>query len=184
MKSAVGILRTELNEFKGTFNGSRNQNQDVFEISRRSTESLMRLAETKITVAGDLRKEVAAALQKFVETTAALTRELNETKATIVNLRKELTETKNSSMEITRRLAKMMSSEMIAGNESSERLPTFNCKGKADGNYGDPSSKCSSKFYICAHGNVFQRSCSAGTVYRANTLQCDWPRNVPGCEWI
>lgn len=29
------------------------------EISRRSTESLMRLAETKITVAGDLRKEVA-----------------------------------------------------------------------------------------------------------------------------
>ncbi|XP_013793849.1 protein obstructor-E-like [Limulus polyphemus] len=38
------------------------------------------------------------------------------------------------------------------------------------------------KFYVCIEGTARPYGCQIGTVFKADTLQCDDPENVPGCE--
>lgn len=38
------------------------------------------------------------------------------------------------------------------------------------------------KFYVCIEGVARPYGCSLGTVFNVDTLQCDDPENVPGCE--
>lgn len=38
------------------------------------------------------------------------------------------------------------------------------------------------KFYVCIEGVARPYGCSFGTVFNVDTLQCDEPENVPGCE--
>jgi len=38
------------------------------------------------------------------------------------------------------------------------------------------------KFYVCIEGTARPYGCSLGTVFNVDSLQCDEPENVPGCE--
>ncbi|VDM38304.1 unnamed protein product [Toxocara canis] len=39
------------------------------------------------------------------------------------------------------------------------------------------------KFYQCAHGKWVSKDCPAGLAWNSDTATCDWPRNVPECNF-
>uniref|UniRef100_A0A915BQ46 Chitin-binding type-2 domain-containing protein n=1 Tax=Parascaris univalens TaxID=6257 RepID=A0A915BQ46_PARUN len=39
------------------------------------------------------------------------------------------------------------------------------------------------KFYQCAHGRWVSKECPAGLAWNSNVATCDWPRNVPECNF-
>lgn len=38
------------------------------------------------------------------------------------------------------------------------------------------------KYLLCANGETYILECGDGTVFNPALGNCDWPRNVPGCE--
>ncbi|VDK44781.1 unnamed protein product [Anisakis simplex] len=54
--------------------------------------------------------------------------------------------------------------------------------GGALGYRADPSN-CK-KFYQCAQGRWVSKDCPPGLVWNSNAVVCDWPRNVPECNFM
>jgi len=51
------------------------------------------------------------------------------------------------------------------------------CERKPNGLYADPED-CT-RFYQCANGEGFHKSCARGTLFDPEKLICDWPRGLP-----
>lgn len=47
------------------------------------------------------------------------------------------------------------------------------CKGKANGTFADPKDK--NKFYQCANGRTYLKSCATGLVFDLSCKCCNWP---------
>ena len=54
------------------------------------------------------------------------------------------------------------------------------CPRLLDGNYR--LSVCNHRFLTCSNGLAYLMDCPAGLLYNAAFDQCDWPRNIVGCE--
>jgi hypothetical protein len=59
--------------------------------------------------------------------------------------------------------------------------PVLDCMVMDDGDYADPSKKCSSTYITCASGFTFVRDCSKGTFYDSDSDRCDTFNNVAAC---
>jgi len=62
----------------------------------------------------------------------------------------------------------------------------FDCSGKADGDYGDPTNDCTSHYYICANGYCYNMYCSSNPylVYDPSNDECVYPQDLPACSGI
>jgi len=52
----------------------------------------------------------------------------------------------------------------------------FSCASRQDGYHADPSS-CR-VFYRCVGGMAIKFSCTVGTAYNAQLMECDWPSHA------
>lgn len=59
---------------------------------------------------------------------------------------------------------------------------SYNCEGKADGNYMVDPTECSEKFWECADGRAFAHSCHQGLFYNVDNGFCDFHWNVHACR--
>jgi hypothetical protein len=62
-----------------------------------------------------------------------------------------------------------------------EKVP-FECKGMGDGDYPDPTSKCSTIYYSCSGGVATKRECAGETYFDQEIDLCETFDNVPECS--
>ncbi len=60
---------------------------------------------------------------------------------------------------------------------TTNRPVTFSCAGKANGNYPNPASRCSSTFYTCSNGNAY-----LFVSYPALKSKISWPNSLFVCR--
>ena len=58
----------------------------------------------------------------------------------------------------------------------------YDCKGKTDGNYPDPTEQCSAIYITCDGGEDYVRDCPPRMKYESSTDMCLEPAYVPALE--
>ncbi|KAK4026535.1 hypothetical protein OUZ56_015534 [Daphnia magna] len=195
MKVTIEALRKTLNESKSTRHETRSRELPValvdVETPRHSSESFGRPTEAKSTVQ-ELKDQLADISHRLEVAKENMTKELNENKIAIKTLKKELAEITRRSADHSRQFTDMKAELLkeLKGvptttfNPTTAEIPQFyfDCRGRSDGNYANPASKCSISFYTCAHEKAVTLNCPKGTVYHPERYQCDWISNVDGCH--